>query len=144
MRAIVIREHGGRDTLRLEADVPTPRAGAGQAVEQVHACALNHLDIFVRRGMPGKKTPLPFISGGDIAGVVAEIGPGVEGVAVGQRVLVDPALEHGAIGEDAPGGLAEYALVPAAKLLPLPVRAAFDEAAAQPRDPGSDLETASW
>ena len=132
MRAMVIREHGGRDALRLETDVPTPRAGAGQAVVQVHACALNHLDIFVRRGMPGKKTPLPFISGGDIAGVVAEIGPGVEGVAVGQRVLVDPAIEHGAIGEDAPGGLAEYALVPAANLIPLPDRAAFDEAAALP------------
>ena len=67
MRAIVIREHGGRDKLLLDADVPTPRAGPGQAVVQVHACGLNHLDIFVRRGMPGKRTPLPFTSGRDIA-----------------------------------------------------------------------------
>ncbi|TMI77968.1 MAG: zinc-binding dehydrogenase, partial [Bacillati bacterium ANGP1] len=132
MRAIVIREHGGRDKLLLDADAPTPRAGPGQVVVQVHACGLNHLDIFVRRGMPGKRIPLPFTSGGDIAGVIAEQGAGVSGVAVGQRVLVDPAIEHGAIGEDAPGGLAEYALVPAASLIPLPDAMPFDEAAALP------------
>jgi alcohol dehydrogenase len=130
MRAIVIRQHGGREQLRLE-DVPAPRAGAGQAVVQVHACGLNHLDIFVRRGMPGKHTPLPFTSGGDIAGVVAEAGTGT-GVAVGERVLVDPALERGAIGEDAAGGLAEYALVPASNLIPLTQDISFDEAAALP------------
>jgi alcohol dehydrogenase len=132
VRAIVIREHGGREKLRLEHDVPTPRAAAGKVVVQVHACGLNHLDIFVRRGMPGKRTPLPFISGGDIAGIVAEIGTGVSGVAAGQRVLVDPAIAHGAIGEDAPGGLAEYALVPAANLIPLPDALSFDDAAALP------------
>ncbi|HET8999554.1 MAG TPA: zinc-binding dehydrogenase [bacterium] len=132
MRAIVIHEHGGRDKLTLEQDWPTPRAEAGQAVVRVHACSLNHLDIFVRRGMPGKRTPLPFVSGGDIAGVIAEIGPEAPGLAVGTRVLVDPAIEHGAIGEDAPGGLAEYALVPAANLIPLPDILAFDQAAALP------------
>ena len=132
MRAIVIREHGGRDKLRLEHDVPAPRAAAGQGLVQVHACGLNHLDIFVRRGMPGKRTPLPFISGGDIAGVVAEIGAGVSSAAAGQRVLVDPAIGHGAIGEDTPGGLAEYALVPAANLIPLPDIMVFDDAAALP------------
>ena len=131
MRAIVIYAHGGREKLRLE-EVPTPRPGPGEVLVKVQACALNHLDIFVRRGMPGKPTPLPFISGGDIAGTVAEIGPGVAGVAPGQRVLVDPAIEHGAIGEDKPGGLAEYALVPAANLIPLPDDVAFDEAAALP------------
>jgi alcohol dehydrogenase len=131
MRAIVIREHGGRDVLRLE-EVPAPRPGAGEAVVRVHACGLNHLDIFVRRGMPGKHTPLPFVSGGDIAGTVAEAGPGTGGVAAGQRVLVDPAVRGGAIGEDLPGGLAEYALVPAENLLPLPDGISFDEAAALP------------
>lgn len=131
MRAIVIYAHGGREKLRLE-EVPTPHPGPGEVLVKVHACALNHLDIFVRRGMPGKPTPLPFISGGDIAGTVAEIGPGVAGGAPGQRVLVDPAIEHGAIGEDMPGGLAEYALVPAANLIPLPDTVAFDEAAALP------------
>jgi alcohol dehydrogenase len=140
MRAIVIREHGGRDKLRLDETVPVPRAGPGQAVVRVHACGLNHLDIFVRRGMPGKHTPLPFISGGDIAGVVDAVGPAAPAdarsaagaVAVGQRVLVDPAVPGGAIGEDAPGGLAEYALVPAANLIPLPDGVSFDEAAALP------------
>lgn len=132
MRAIVIREHGGRDKLQLDEDVPTPRAGPGQVVVAVHACALNHLDIFVRRGMPGRRTPLPLISGGDIAGTIAEVGPGVAGLAVGDRVVVDPAIEHGAIGEDAPGGLAEYVLVPAPNIIPLPATVSFDEAAALP------------
>jgi alcohol dehydrogenase len=131
MRAIVIHEHGGRDKLRLE-EVPTPRPGPDEVVIKVWACALNHLDIFVRRGMPGKPTPLPFVSGGDIAGTVADIGPGTARVTLGQRVLVDPAIEHGAIGEDAPGGLAEYARVPAANLIPLPDAVSFDEAAALP------------
>ena len=133
MRAIVIREHGGREKLLLEESVPTPRPGSGQVLVRVHACALNHLDIFVRRGMPGKHTPLPFISGGDIAGTVAEIGAGAAaGVTVGERVLVDPAVEGGAIGEDAPGGLAEFVLVPAANLIPLPDGLSFNEAAALP------------
>lgn len=131
MRAIVIYAHGGREKLRLE-EVPTPRPGPGEVLVKVYACALNHLDIFVRRGMPGKPTPLPFISGGDISGTVAEIGAGVVGWGPGRRVLVDPAIEHGAIGEDMPGGLAEYALVPAANLIPLPDTVAFDEAAALP------------
>ena len=132
MRAIVIREHGGREKLQLDETVPMPHPGPGQAVVRVHACGLNHLDIFVRRGMPGKRTPLPFISGGDIAGAIAEIGAGVSGVTGGERVLVDPAIEGGAIGEDAPGGLAEYALVPAANLIPLPDGVSYDEAAALP------------
>jgi alcohol dehydrogenase len=131
MRAIVIYEHGGREKLHL-VEVPTPRPGPGEVLVKVYACALNHLDIFVRRGMPGKPTPLPFISGGDIAGTVAEIGSGVVDGAPGQRVLVDPAIEHGAIGEDMPGGFAEYALVPAANLISLPDAVAFDEAAALP------------
>src|SRR5271157_3415411 len=120
MRAVVFHEHGGRDALRLETDVPMPRAGPGQAVVQVHACGLNHLDVFVRRGMPGKRTPLPFTSGGDIAGVVSEIGAGPSEIRVGQRVVVEPAIDGGAIGEDAPGGLAEYVRVPAENLIPLP------------------------
>jgi len=137
MRAVVFHEHGGRDVLRLESDAPTPRAGPGHAVVQVHACGLNHLDVFVRRGMPGKPTPLPFTSGGDIAGVVAEIGPGDSAVRVGERVVVDPAIDGGAIGEDIPGGLAEYVRVPTANLIPLPDAMTFDDAAALPIAYGS-------
>ena len=137
MRAVVFHEHGGRDVLRLEADVPTPRAGPGQAVVQVHACGLNHLDLFVRRGMPGKRTPLPFISGGDVSGIVAEVGPGPSHVEVGHRVVVDPAIDGGAIGEDVPGGLAEYVRVPAENLIRLPDTVTFDDAAALPIAYGS-------
>jgi len=132
MRAIVIREHGGREKLHLDETVPVPHPRPGEVTVRVHACGLNHLDIFVRRGMPGRHTPLPFTSGGDIAGTVAEVGAGADGALPGQRVLVDPAIPGGAIGEDAPGGLAEFALVPAANLIPLPDAISFDEGAALP------------
>jgi alcohol dehydrogenase len=132
MRAIVIHEHGGLERLVLEEGLPIPHPRAGEAIVQVHACGLNHLDIFVRRGMPGKRTVLPHISGGDIAGLVTEVGADVSEVYVGQRVLVDPAIERGAIGEDAPGGLAEYAAVPAVNLIPLPAAVCFDDAATLP------------
>lgn len=131
MRAIVIHEHGDREKLCLE-DVETPRPGPGEALIQVRACGLNHLDIFVRRGMPGKRTPLPFITGGDIAGTIADVGAGVTGHSAGARVLVDPAIPQGAIGEDARGGLAEYVVVPASNLIPLPDEVSFETAAALP------------
>jgi alcohol dehydrogenase len=137
MRAVVFHEHGGREVLRLEDDVPVPHAGPGEAVVRVQACGLNHLDVFVRQGMPGKRTPLPFISGGDIAGIVTEIGSGPADIRVGQRVVVDPAIHGGAIGENAPGGLAEYVKVPAANRIPLPDTVSFDEAAALPIAYGS-------
>jgi alcohol dehydrogenase len=137
MRAVVFYEHGGRETLRLEEDIATPHAGPGEAVVQVYACGLNHLDLFVRRGMPGKPTPLPFTSGGDIAGVVTELGPGPSPIREGERVVVDPAIDGGAIGEDIPGGLAEYVRVPAANLIRLPETMTFDDAAALPIAYGS-------
>ena len=136
MRAVVIHEHGGRDKLILE-EVPTPVAGAGQIVVRVRACGLNYLDIFVRRGMPGLPIDLPRISGGDISGEIAEIGEGVSGITVGQRVLLDPMItlpngEVGALGENATGGLSEYIVVPAANAIPLPDAVTFEQAAALP------------
>src|SRR5687768_10952178 len=115
MRAAVIHEHGGRDKLIVE-EVPDPTAGPGEILVAVKACGLNHLDIFVRRGMPGLPIELPRISGGDIAGVVHEIGPDVTDVSLGQRILIDPLItlpdgSHGALGENATGGLAEYIVV---------------------------------
>ena len=74
MRAIVIHRHGGPEVLTLEATWPDPVAGPGEIVVQVKACALNFLDIFTREGMPGEPTPLPHITGGDIAGVVVQVG----------------------------------------------------------------------
>jgi hypothetical protein len=91
MRAVVIHRHGGPDVLTLERAWPRPVAGAGEIVVEVHACALNYLDIFTREGMPGEPTPLPHITGGDVAGIVSEVGSGVTRPKVGDRVLLDPA-----------------------------------------------------
>jgi alcohol dehydrogenase len=136
MQAVVIHEHGGRDKLILE-EVTTPSPAAGEILVAVKACGLNYLDVFVRRGMPGLPIDLPRITGGDIAGVVAEVGDGVTSVTVGQRVLVDPAItlpngDIGALGENATGGLAEYIAVPAGNAIPLPDEVTFEQAAALP------------
>lgn len=131
MRAVLVPEHGGVEVLALD-QVETPTPGPGEVLVEVHACALNHLDIFVRRGMPGKPVPLPFISGADVAGRVARLGDGVEGPPVGSRILLDPAVSQGALGEDVPGGLAEYVVAPARNAIPIPERLGFLEAAALP------------
>jgi len=136
MRAAVIHEHGGLDVIRIE-DVPAPSPGPGEILVAVKACGLNYLDIFVRRGMPGLPVTFPRITGGDIAGVVAEVGAGVKSVALGQRVLLDPAIElpdgHvGALGEHTNGGLAERIVVPAEKAIPLPGEVSFEQAATLP------------
>jgi len=109
MRAAVIHQHGGAERLQVET-IERPEPRPGEVLVRVGACAINHLDIFVRRGMPGVAVPLPHISGGDIAGWVEESG---------QPVLVDPAVEEGALGEDRHGGLAEYVAVPRENLIPL-------------------------
>ena len=136
MRAALIHEHGGREKLVIE-ELPKPKAGPGEIVVAVKACGLNYLDIFVRRGMPGLPIELPRIGGGDIAGVVDEVGEGVTSVSVGQRVLLDPMITlpdgtHGALGENANGGLAEYIAVPEANAIPLPDEVSFVEAACLP------------
>jgi alcohol dehydrogenase len=87
--------------------------------------------------MPGLPVTFPRITGGDIAGVVAEVGAGVKSVALGQRVLLDPAIElpdgHvGALGEHTNGGLAERIVVPAEKAIPLPGEVSFEQAATLP------------
>ncbi|MFZ5828330.1 MAG: zinc-binding dehydrogenase [Bacillota bacterium] len=136
MRAALIYEHGGRDKLVVE-EVPTPSPGPGEILVAVKACGLNHLDIFVRRGMPGLPIDLPRITGGDIAGVIAGVGEGVTRVKVGDRVLLDPMItlpdgRHGALGEHTTGGLAEYITVPWENAIPLPDDVSFEEAAALP------------
>ncbi|MDQ2983435.1 MAG: zinc-binding dehydrogenase [Actinomycetota bacterium] len=123
MRAIVFHEHGGPEVLRLEPEWPRPEPREHETLVEVKACALNHLDVFVRRGMPGVQTDLPHISGGDIAGVDTE---------TGQRVLVDPLVPEGAIGENTQGGLAQYVAAPRANLIPLPDDVELEDAAALP------------
>ncbi|MDO3409275.1 zinc-binding dehydrogenase [Saccharibacillus sp. CPCC 101409] len=132
MRAALIVEHGSRDNV-VVGEYPKPEAGAGEVLVRVKAVSLNHLDIFVRRGIPGRTLELPHISGGDVSGVVAEIGEGVTNVQPGDRVLIDPHISNkGALGEDTTGGLAEYVAVPASNLIPLPDEISFEDAAALP------------
>ena len=146
MRAMVFYRHGGPDVLEL-ADVPKPQVGPDDVLVRVRAVALNHLDIFVREGLPGLNLTMPFILGSDIAGDIAELGQNVRGLAVGQRVAVNPGLsdntcefclagEHSLcpnfkiLGEHVPGGYAEYARVPALNVLPLPGHVSYEDAAA--------------
>lgn len=138
MKAVVISEHGGPDKL-VYRDWPEPEPRAGDVVVRVRAVGLNYLDIFARRGMPGVSIPLPFISGGDIAGEIERLGSGVADWRVGDRVVVNPKTADGLIGEEVPGGLAEKVRVPAANLVPLPAAVTYETGAAIPITFGTSL-----
>lgn len=148
MKAITLHEHGDASVLRYE-DVEDPTPGPGAVVVDVHACALNRLDLFVRGGLPNLKLTYPHILGSDIAGVVAGVGPGVDPSEVGRAVVLNPGLGCGRceaclsgwdnlcqryriLGENATGGYAEKIEVPATNLLPKPARLSMVEAAAVP------------
>ena len=79
MKAAVVREHGGPDRLNFETNFPDPTPGEGDVIVAVKASSLNYHDVFTRRGMPGIKVPMPAIMGLDVAGEIAEVGPGVTG-----------------------------------------------------------------
>jgi 2-desacetyl-2-hydroxyethyl bacteriochlorophyllide A dehydrogenase len=148
MKAVLFREHGGADKLSYE-DMPAPQIGAQEVLIRVKACALNHLDIWVRQGNPAYPMPLPHVSGSDIAGVVEQVGEQVEGVTVGDRVFVSPGIScwrcdqclagrdnmcrsYGLIGALTHGGYAEYVKVPFRNVLPIPSNLSFEQAAAFP------------
>lgn len=148
MKAAVITGHGGPEVLQI-ADIPRPAVSPDHVLVSVRAAALNHLDLWVRRGLPGLEVDFPFIGGSDIAGVVHELGADVEGFSTGDRVLVNPGLWDGEcewcrrgeeslcvsfrlLGEHVNGGFAEFVSVPARNLLPLPDDLAFEAAAAVP------------
>ena len=148
MKAIAIREHGGPEVVKLE-DLPDPRPGPGQVVVAVKAAALNHLDIWVRKGWPGLKLAFPHVLGSDVAGVVEEVGAGVDGVKPGDAVVVNPSFGCGQcerclsgrenlcrrfaiLGEHVSGGMAERLAVSARNVIPKPPRLSFEEAAAVP------------
>ena len=148
MKAVLFRQHGGPDKLSYE-DIPAPKIGAQDVLVRVKACALNHLDIWIRLGNPAYPMPLPHVLGSDIAGVVEEVGEQVEGVTVGERVLVSPGLScwrcdqclagrdnlcrsFGIIGAITHGGYAEYVKVPFRNVLPIPSNLSFEQAAAFP------------
>lgn len=148
MKAIVFTEHGGPEVLRY-TEVPEPKIGHGEVLVRVRACALNHLDLWVRKGIPGVQIPLPHIPGSDIAGEVARVGEGVTRVKVGQKVVLAPGVscntcDNCVAGHDnrcrrytlfgymIDGGCAEYVRAPETNVLFLPERLSFEEAAAVP------------
>jgi NADPH:quinone reductase-like Zn-dependent oxidoreductase len=149
MRASLFRRHGGPEVLEV-AELATPEPGPGEVQVRVAAAALNHIDVWLRQGLPALPVPLPHVSGGDVAGVVSALGAGVKplpGTAEGERVLVNPGLSCGRcaacldgrdnfcpdykmLGEQTWGGLAEYVVVPAANLVAAPrARLPVDDAA---------------
>ena len=134
MKAVAIYAHGEMDALVYEPDFPEPDIGPDQVLIDVKATSLNYHDVFTRRGMPGIKIPMPMIMGLDIAGEIAQLGPGVEGWSVGERVLLDPIdrVNGGLMGETIPGGLAERCRVGAHQLIRMPDGVSFADAAALP------------
>jgi NADPH:quinone reductase-like Zn-dependent oxidoreductase len=148
MKAMTLRAHGGPDVLTLE-ELPEPQAGPGQVRVRVAAVAMNHLDLWVRRGLPHLKLTYPFLLGADVAGTIDQVGPGVDGVRVGDEIVVNPGHSCGRcreclsgrdnlcrwyelMGEDRSGGYAEQIVVPAQNVVPKPPRLSMPEAAAIP------------
>lgn len=146
MKAVRFHRHGGPEVLQFE-DAPDPESRAGRAIVRVRACALNHLDLWERRGIERVRIPFPHISGSDVAGEVAD--PGGGPVAAGTRVLLQPGLSCGTcaaclegrdnlcprfdvLGLLTDGGYADYVSVPIENLVPIPDHIGFVEAAAFP------------
>ncbi len=146
MKAVRVHEHGGPEVLRLE-EVADPVPGPGEALVRVRACALNHLDLWVRRGLERVQIPRPHIPGSDVAGEVVAAPSGT--VPVGQRVLIQPGLSCGrcpaclsgrdnqcprydVLGFQSDGGYAELVKVPVENLVPIPDHVGDVEAAAFP------------
>ena len=148
MKAIIFKQHGGPEVLE-HAEVAEPTTLANEVLVEVKACALNHLDIFVRGGLPGIKIPLPHILGNDIAGVVRDVGPLVGWVKPGDEVMVQPGVSCGhcaeclrgqdnlcrqydILGYRRDGGYAELVAVPGVNIIPKPGNVSWEEAAALP------------
>ena len=133
MLAARIHEDGGPEVLRVE-EMPDPVAGPGQVLVRLRAASLNHLDVWVRKGLPS--VPKPRILGADGAGIVEAVGDGVDGLEPGQRVVLNPGMEHGdvitVIGEHCDGTHAELIAVADAQVFPLDDSLSFEAAAAFP------------
>jgi NADPH:quinone reductase-like Zn-dependent oxidoreductase len=146
MKAVYFEEHGGLENLRC-GDVPDPKPAPDEVVIRVRACALNHLDIWVRRGWPGLELEKPHWCGADVAGEIIELGDAVEDWEIGRRVVVDPGIcrredeftrrgedslspGYHVLGEHGRGGAAEKVAVPAANLAEMPESLDFPRAAA--------------
>jgi NADPH:quinone reductase-like Zn-dependent oxidoreductase len=145
LKAVVMHERGGPEVLHYE-DFPTPQPGPGEVLVRVRACALNHLDVFTRRGEQGRRVDLPHILGVESAGEVAVLGEGVDSLQVGDRVVSGPGIWCGncefcrdgeeslcanrrIVGVDVFGGYAEYLKLPAYAFAPLPEGVSFEQGA---------------
>jgi NADPH:quinone reductase-like Zn-dependent oxidoreductase len=148
MKAVIFTQHGGPEVLQF-TDVPDPQIKANEVLIEVRACALNHLDVWVRTGLPGIKIPLPHILGNDVAGIVREVGELVTWVRAGDEVIVQPGVscghcaeclagrdnmcdEYDMIGYRRDGGYAELVAVPGVNIIPKPRNLSWPEAAALP------------
>jgi NADPH:quinone reductase-like Zn-dependent oxidoreductase len=148
MKAITLHEHGDPSVLLLE-DVEDPEPGPGEVLVNVHACACNRLDLWVRGGLPNLALRYPHILGSDVAGTVAAVGTGVDPAWVGDDVVLNPGLSCGRcesclsgwdnlcpqyriLGENTTGGYAEKIVVPVTNLLPKPPSLSMVQAAAVP------------
>ena len=146
MKAVRYHEFGGPEVLRFE-EVPEPTLRQDQVLVEVKACALNHLDLWCRKGLPGVK--LPHINGSDVSGDIAEVGEYVTGLSQGQRVLLAPMTfcnrcaqctagrqslcpEFTVLGYLNDGGNCQFIAVPAVNVIPIPKELTYDEAAAVP------------
>ncbi len=150
MKAVVVSRFGGPENLQLVVDFPDPVPGPGEALVRVRACALNHLDIWVREGIPSYKIKLPHVLGCDVAGEIAALGQGVTAFKIGERVVVSPGRScgdcdaclsgrdndcprYGIIGaQGGQGGYAQLLAAPERCLLPMPSSLSFEQAAAYP------------
>ncbi len=148
MKAVVFHQHGGPEVLKY-TEAPEPAIRANEVLVRVRACALNHLDLWVRGGLPNVPIPLPHIPGSDVAGEIAQIGADVTMVRVGQKVVLAPGVTCGKcpaclagrdnrcrqftnLGYMIDGGCAEFVRAPEVNCLPFPENLSFEEAAAVP------------
>ncbi len=148
MKAVIFSQHGGPDVLQY-ADVPDPTINANEVLVEVRACALNHLDVWVRGGLPGIEIPLPHILGNDIAGIVREVGELATWVRPGDEVVLQPGVscghcleclsgrdnlcrDYSVLGQSRAGGYAELVVAPAVNVIPKPKHLSWEEAAALP------------
>jgi NADPH:quinone reductase-like Zn-dependent oxidoreductase len=148
MKAVVFEKHGGPEVLQYK-QAGEPELRSGEVLVRVHACALNHLDLWVRSGIPGVPIPMPHIPGSDIAGVVAKVGPQVSNLKIGQKTLLAPGVTCGKcakclagldnycpqftnLGYLVDGGCAEFVRCPEVNCFPYPENLSFEQAAAVP------------
>jgi NADPH:quinone reductase-like Zn-dependent oxidoreductase len=148
MKAVYFNEHGGPEKL-IYGDLPEPQIGNSEVLVRVRAAAMNHLDLWMRRGLPGREVPMPHVTGCEGAGDVIRVGSGVEHLKEGDAVVVTPGwscnrceyclsnqeslcLQYGMLGVKRHGCFAEFVACPAQTLYPLPANLSYEEAASIP------------